>query len=81
MPDKDLSSKVTEKELNLAIKLIDSLSGKFEPSKYKDEYQDRIKKAIDDKLDGKKIIKGKKNNRKQIDDLMKALEKSLKESK
>ena len=81
MPDKDLSSKVTEKELNLAIKLIDSLSGRFEPSKYKDEYQDRIKKAIDDKLDGKKIIKGKKNNRKQIDDLMKALEKSLKESK
>ena len=70
--------KIDEKELDLAIQLITSLKGKFEPTKYKDEYQDNIKKAIEDKIDGKTIKAKKKNNKKQISDLMEALEKSLK---
>ena len=49
VPDQELKVKVNEKELNLALKLIDSLSEKFDVSKYKDEYQERIKKAIDAK--------------------------------
>ena len=65
----------------MAVKLIDSLSSKFEPKKYKDEYQDKIKKAINDKLKGQKIKGIKKTNKKQINDLMKALETSLKEAK
>ena len=70
--------KINDEELDLAMKLINSLKGKFEPSKYKDEYQDNIKKAIDDKLKGKKVKGVKKKNKKQISDLMEALEKSLK---
>ena len=81
MGDAIKDSKVTSKEMELAVKLIESMKGSFEPSKYKDEYQDRIKKAIDDKLNGKKITKTKVTNKKQINDLMKALEKSLKEKK
>ncbi|MCI8467600.1 MAG: Ku protein [Bacilli bacterium] len=76
-PD-EVKNKIDEKELNLAIQLISSLKGKFEPSKYKDEYQDNIKKAIEDKIDGKTIKTKKKSNKKQISDLMEALEKSLK---
>ena len=72
---------VNEKELNLAIKLIESLKGKFEPKKYKDEYQENIRNAIDKKINGKTIKSTKKTSRKQINDLMEALEKSLKESK
>lgn len=70
-------NKITEKELNLAIELITSLKGKFEPEKYKDEYQQSIKNAINDKLDGKEIKSKTKKNKKQITDLMEALEKSL----
>lgn len=81
IPEENIEHKITEKELNLAIKLIDSLSGKFEPEKYKDEYQESIKKAINDKLDGKKITKKKSSNRIQVNELMKALEKSLKDAK
>lgn len=78
IPDKELNGAVDDKELNLAIKLIEQLKGKFEPEKYKDEYQDNIKNAIDDKLNGKRI-KGKKvKNKEQINNLMDALEKSLK---
>lgn len=69
--------KINEKELDLALKLIESLKGKFEPEKYIDEYQENIKKAIDEKLSGKKISKSKKKNKQKINDLMEALEKSL----
>lgn len=68
------------KELSLALKIIDSMRGTFEPQKYKDEYQDNIRNAIEDKLDGKTIKGSKKKNKKQIDDLLEALEKSLKKS-
>lgn len=81
IPDNDYVKDIKSKELDMAIKLIDSLSSKFEPKKYKDEYQDKIKKAINDKLNGQKITGVKKKNKKQINDLMKALEASLKEAK
>lgn len=78
VPNNDLNLKSSEKELNLAIKLIDSLTDKFEPEKYKDEYQENIKKAIDDKLDGKEIKAKKKKPKAQVENLLEALEKSLK---
>jgi len=67
----------TEKEINMAIKLIDAMSGKFTPEKYTDEYQTRLRKAIDNKIEGKEIKPYKKKNKKSISDLMEALEKSL----
>lgn len=71
--------KISDKELDLAIRLIESMKSSFEPKKYKDEYQDNIKNAINDKIDGKKIKKSKSKNKKTISDLMEALEKSLNE--
>ena len=55
IPDKNMEVKVTHKELDLAVKLIESMDGEFKPHEYKDEYQETLKKAIDAKLDGKKI--------------------------
>lgn len=78
IPETDDSIKSDPKELTLATKIIEEMKGHFEPKKYKDEYQDNIKKAIDDKLDGKTIKSTKKKSQKQINDLMEALEKSLK---
>lgn len=75
------NEKFTQEEINIASKLIKAMSGKFEPDKYKDEYQDRIKKAIEQKINGKKIIKIKEKPQKSVDDLMEALKLSLKELK
>ncbi len=80
IPEVGKLTKSDPKELNLAIKIIDSMKGSFEPQKYKDEYQDNVKRAIDDKLEGKAVKGTRKKNKKQIDDLMEALEKSLKKS-
>ena len=41
-------------EMNMALQLIDSLSAKWEPEKYTDEYRDNLMRVIQAKLKGKK---------------------------
>ena len=78
IPDTEVNNKIGDKELKLGLQLVNSMKGTFEPNKYKDEYQDNIKKAISKKLSGKKITGPKKTNKVQINNLLEALEKSLK---
>ena len=70
----------SQKELDMAIKLITAMNGHFTPEEYIDEYQNRLKKAIDKKINGKEITKVKKKPKKSVRDLMTALEMSLKEN-
>ncbi len=77
-PEGKSEYKVNDKELDLAVKLIAELEDKFEPEKYQDEYQNNIKKAIDDKMNGKEVKQVKKKQKEQVSDLFEALEKSLK---
>ncbi len=74
-------AKTTEKEMDLAIQLIDQLTGTFEPEKYVDEYQSRIKEAIEKKVEGKTIKKVKSKKKKNISNLLEALEKSIQDGK
>jgi len=69
----------TDKEMDLALKLIESMTDKFTPEKYKDEYQDKIKDAINKKIDGKEIKKVRSKKSISVSNLMEALEKSLKD--
>ena len=78
LTNNEINKTINKSELDLAIKLINSLKTNFTPEKYHDEYQDKIRKAINAKLDGKAIKSSKTKPKKQINDLMKALEKSLK---
>lgn len=73
-----LQQNILKKELDLAIRLIDSLKMKFKPEEYVDEYQENVKEAIKEKQKGikPKKVKVKRNN--NIKDLMQALELSLK---
>lgn len=70
-----------EKEMNLALKLIESMTDKFKPEEYKDDYQDKIKDAIEKKIDGKSIKKAKNKKSVSVTNLMDALEQSLKRKK
>lgn len=78
IPDAVQDVKFTKKELDLAVELINTLKMKFKPEEMVDEYQSKIKEAIDDKIQGKKIKPSKKKQEKSIKDLMTALEMSLK---
>jgi DNA end-binding protein Ku len=79
IPEKD---KISENEIALAKRLIDELSGKFEPAKYRDTYAEDVKKLIEAKAKGqKRKAPAKKAGSGKVVDLMEALQASLKNSK
>ena len=72
---------VTAKELELASTLINQMTGKFEPEKFKDEYNEKLKKAIKNKIAGKKVVSvTKKEAPIKVINIMDALKKSIKTS-
>src|SRR5688572_3905949 len=42
--------RISKPELDMAKKLVDSLSGEWDPKAYKDEFRERLKKVIDERL-------------------------------
>lgn len=78
IPEVVAEEKFTKKELDLALMLIDSMKMKFKPEDLRDEYQEKVSKAIDMKIAGKEVKKTKKKREASIKDLMTALELSLK---
>lgn len=51
LPGSDLREyKVTKKEIELASKLIEGMSGEWDPSQFKDEYRDAVDKMIQKKI-------------------------------
>jgi DNA end-binding protein Ku len=77
------SSKDTdEKEVELAIKLINQLSDPFNPEDYEDTYKEELLKVIEAKAKGKVIeISGEAPSPTKVKDLMAALKESLATSK
>ena len=72
----------SEKERDLAERLVDQLStDEFEPEKYKDEYADRVRAAVEQKVAGKEVVVSAEAPRAQIIDLFEALKKSIAEAK
>jgi len=73
---KDL--KTSDRELKMAQQLIDSLSSDFEPSKYHDEYREKVLELIEAKADGQEItVAPEAPEPAKVPDLMAALEASL----
>jgi DNA end-binding protein Ku len=73
-PDVD----VTEREEKMARSLIDSLTTDFEPSKYRDEYRERVLQLIEQKASGQEIVvEDAAEEAPRVVDLMAALEASL----
>jgi DNA end-binding protein Ku len=74
--------KTTKRELDMAKQLIESLSGDFDPSGYRDEYRERVLDLIERKAAGETItIEAPAEEKKEVPDLMAALEASISASK
>lgn len=69
--------KAAERELAMARQLIDSLSVKFDPAKYKDEYREKVLELIDKKAKGEEIRFAPAARETKVVNLMDALRKSL----
>ena len=74
--------KTTKRELDMAKQLIESLSADFDPSGYRDEYRERVLEMIERKAAGETItVEAPEPERKEVPDLMAALEASIAGSK
>jgi DNA end-binding protein Ku len=76
LPDADVSA--TEREVDMARQLIESLATPFEPEKYRDEYRERVLELIEQKASGQEIaMPVEPEEPAAVPDLMAALEASL----
>lgn len=79
MPEKE---KISEKEMSMAMKLIDQQTAHFAPEKFKDTYVEDLKKLINEKAKGKKTTKkGKETKPSKVHDIMTLLKASLEQDK
>jgi DNA end-binding protein Ku len=77
LPDAD-ELKVSDREVAMAQQLIDSLSGAFEPDRYRDEYREKVLDLIERKAAGEEITAAPEAPAPaKVPDLMAALEASL----
>ncbi len=73
---------VKEKELELAMTLVQSLQAPFEPEKYKDEYRENLKAMIQAKVEGKEVVEpAPAAHKAPVIDIMEALKLSLAQAK
>src|SRR5205807_10209760 len=76
---------VGKREMNMAKSLIDSMSAKWNPEKYHDEYREALMEVIEEKVEagGKEIEEKPKPKRQptKVIDLVEVLQQSLVETK
>jgi DNA end-binding protein Ku len=78
LPDDTKAAKVTKREVEMAEQLIGSLTAEFDPTKYRDEYRDRVLDLIERKAEGEEIaIQAPTEEPAKVPDLMAALEASI----
>jgi DNA end-binding protein Ku len=77
LPD-EAEAKAKPRELTMARQLIDSLSGHFEPEKYRDQYRERVLDLVERKAAGEEIaVQPTPEEPAKVPDLMAALEASI----
>jgi DNA end-binding protein Ku len=76
LPETDVN--VTERELAMAQQLIEAQATEFDPTKYRDEYRERVLELIERKAAGEDIsVQPQVEEPEEVPDLMAALEQSL----
>ncbi len=73
----DEPAEVNEREVAMAQQLIESLSTDFDPSKYRDQYRERVMDMIERKAEGEEVAIQPAEEPERVPDLMAALEASL----
>jgi len=67
----------TDAEMKLARHLVDTLSGEWDPSEYRDTYTEALRKMVEAKAEGKKTTAPEMPAPARVTDLMEALKRSL----
>ena len=70
--------KVTKDMLDLALHIVDTKRGDFEPAKFEDQYEDALRELIEKKARGERIERPQQPSRSNVVNLMDALRASVK---
>lgn len=82
IPKEIIHPKINKQEIDMAEKLIGAMTNKFDPDLYYDEFQEKLRQAIENKINGKKVVHSSKQESSDSPvDLMEALKQSLANSK
>ncbi len=73
--------KVPKDMLELAVHIVDSKTGRFEPEKFEDEYENALKELLRKKQKGERIERPKEPSRTNVVNLMDALRRSVAQEK
>jgi DNA end-binding protein Ku len=68
---------LVDRERELALLLIQNLSGPFDPSQYRDAYREKLDALIQQKLDGREVVTSPAATPKPVVNILEALERSL----
>jgi len=74
-------AKVSPKELQMAVSLIENLSDSFDPERYRDEYQAALKQVIKAKVEGAPLPEAPTEKGGRVVDLMEALRASVEQTR
>lgn len=77
LPKEPAKTVVNDAELQMAKSLIDSMSRPFQPEQFHDEYQQRLRELIEQKIQGKEIVAAAPEEESNVIDIMEALKASL----
>ncbi|MGI6038352.1 MAG: Ku protein [Limnochordia bacterium] len=70
-----------QRELQMALEIIENLSTTFQPEKYQNEYQQALLEVIENKIQGRETTIPQESPKEEVLDLMAALEASLRATK
>jgi DNA end-binding protein Ku len=73
--------KVPKDMLDLAVHIVESKKGRFDPEKFKDEYENALKELLRKKQKGERIERPKEPSRTNVVNLMDALRRSVAQEK
>ena len=74
-------SEVSKAELDMAVQLVASMKGEFEPEDYRNDYRDTLRAMLEAKLAGEEIAVPEPAEPAQVIDLMEALKASVAQAK
>ena len=77
IPKEAAHPELNEAELNMAKMLIGSMDKEFEPQLYHNEYQVRLRKIIEAKINGQEIVQTPAEQESNVINIMEALQASL----
>jgi DNA end-binding protein Ku len=72
---------LNEAELGMAVQLVESLSGDYDPEEFRNEYRDELRAMLEAKLAGEEISRPEPVTPVPVIDLMEALKKSVAQAK